>query len=56
MSVQRQLKMAEMTGKKCGDFIVQKNIGKGTFGQVYLATRSDQATQTSGTYQVSSCY
>jgi serine/threonine protein kinase len=31
-----------MIGKTRGDYTVQKDVGKGTFGQVYQVTRTDQ--------------
>lgn len=40
-------------GKSCGEFTVEKHIGKGTFGQVYLVTRTDQIPSRTGSFQVS---
>jgi serine/threonine protein kinase len=41
-----------MIGKTRGDYTVQKDVGKGTFGQVYQVTRTDQIPTSAGTYQV----
>ncbi|CAC5394717.1 NEK1_4_5 [Mytilus coruscus] len=38
-------------GKNCGEFTVEKHIGKGTFGQVYLVTRTDQIPSRTGSFQ-----
>ncbi|XP_076090427.1 serine/threonine-protein kinase Nek4-like isoform X2 [Mytilus galloprovincialis] len=38
-------------GKSCGEFTVEKHIGKGTFGQVYLVTRTDQIPSRTGSFQ-----
>lgn len=42
---------ASIIGNTCGQFTVQKEIGKGTFGRVYLVTRTNQIPSATGTYQ-----
>ena len=41
-------------GKTRGDYTVQKDVGKGTFGQVYQVTRTDQIPTSACTYQSTS--
>jgi serine/threonine protein kinase len=41
-----------MIGKTRGDYTVQKDVGKGTFAQVYQVTRTDQIPTSADTYQV----
>lgn len=41
-----------LVGKTCGEFTVEKPIGKGSFGHVYLVTRTNEKPACSGTYKV----
>lgn len=43
-----------MMGKECGEFTLEKEIGKGTFGVVYIATRTEERQSCFGTSQPSS--
>ncbi|XP_052090647.1 serine/threonine-protein kinase nekl-2-like isoform X2 [Mytilus californianus] len=43
-----------LVGKTCGEFTVDKLIGKGTFGLVYLVTRTNEKPTCTGTYKPTS--